>query len=79
MEGIAEIKRLVSSKTKRKKDILPLRDPVRKDLFPSFLNNAGNSFKYQKHLKQAQLNIAYTILYHVRLRVNKIRELTQIF
>jgi integrase len=54
-----------------------LRDPVSKDLFPFFFSNAENSFKYQRDLRQAQLRIAYIILYHVGLRINEIRELTQ--
>lgn len=76
-EGIEEIKQLVSPKPKRKKDVLPLRDPLSKDLYPIFLNNAGTTFKYQKELRQAQLRIAYTILYYVGLRINEIRKLTE--
>ena len=76
-EGIEEIKRLVSPKLKSKRDVLPLRDPISKDLYPIFFNNAGNVFKYQKDLRQAQLRIAYTILYNVGLRINEIRNLTE--
>lgn len=76
-QGIEEIKKLVSPKSKSKRDLLPLRDPLNKDLFPIFFNNAGNVFKYQKDLRQAQLRIAYTILYHVGLRINEIRNLSE--
>jgi len=76
-EGIQEIKKIITPKQKIKRDVLPLRDPVRKDLFPFFLSNAGNSFKYQKDLKRSQCRIAYTILYHVGLRINEIRHLTE--
>lgn len=76
-EGIEEIKKLISPKSKIKRDILPLRDPLSRDLYPIFFNNAGNNFKYQKDLRQAQLRVTYTILYHVGLRINEIRNLTE--
>ena len=76
-QGIEDIKDLLTRKPKSKRNALPLRDPVRKDLFPFFFMNAGTTFRYQKDLKQAQLRIAYTILYHVGLRINEIRKLTE--
>ena len=64
-------------KPKKNRRVEPLRDPVRQDLFPLFFTNAGNCFKRQKELKWAQLRFAYTILYHVGLRVNEMRFFTQ--
>ena len=60
---------------KRRKDrqSLPLRDPVRTELFEIFFNAAGVNAKYKKDLKMAQLKVAYTILFYVGLRVNEIR------
>jgi integrase len=76
-EGIQEIKQMLIPKRKKHKNVLQLRDPVRKDLYPFFLQNAGNSFTYQKDLKRSQFRTAYTILYHVGLRINEIRHLTE--
>ena len=64
-------------KNKKQREIKPLRDPIDINLFPIFFNNAGNSSKYTKDLKRAQLRITYTILYHCGLRINEIRHLTQ--
>ena len=64
-------------KKKKDREILPLRDPLNSNLFPLFLTNAGYIFVYQKDLKRSQLRIAYTVLYHVGLRINEIRELTE--
>jgi len=64
-------------KVKRQKEIQPLRDPVDINLFSIFFTHAGNSFKYTKDLKRAQLRITYTILYHCGLRINEIRHLNQ--
>ena len=47
------------------------------NLFPIFLANAGNQAKRQKDLKQVQLRIAYTFLYFIGLRINKIRKITE--
>lgn len=64
---------------KRKKDreIQPLRNPIYQNLFPLFIQNAGNNFIYKKDLKQTQIRVAYTILYHTGLQINEIRVLTQ--
>ena len=64
---------------KEKKDriIQPLRDPIDNTIFPLILANAGSHYKYQLDLKSAQLRVAYTILYHVGLRVNEIRQLKE--
>lgn len=59
-------------KKKKERDIQPLRDPINGHLFPVFMANAGNCFMYQQNL-----NIAYTVLYHVGLRINEIRHLTE--
>ena len=64
-------------KPKKNRKVEPLRDPVKKNLFPIFLANAGNAFQRQKTLKWAQLRVAYTILYHVGLRVNEMRFFTR--
>ena len=64
-------------KIKKQREIKPLRDPVDINFFQIFLTDAGNSFKYTKDLKRAQLRITYTILYHCGLRINEIRHLTQ--
>lgn len=63
-------------KSKKKREIQPLRDPVDVNLFPVFLLNAGSSYKRQKDLRTAQLRITYTILYHTGLRINEIRHLS---
>lgn len=63
-------------KSKKKREIQPLRDPVDVHLFPVFLLNAGSSYKRQKDLRTAQLRITYTILYHTGLRINEIRHLS---
>lgn len=54
-----------------------LRDPMDKDLLPIFMCNAGSAINYKKQLRQAQLRICYTILYHAGLRLNEIRYLTE--
>ena len=71
-----KINQLLPEKPK-KRNILPLRDPVYADLFKVFLNAAGSSYKRQKDLKIAQLQIAYTILFYVGIRVNEMRFFTQ--
>ena len=67
-----DVKRLVAPKLKRKKDVLPLRDPLSKDLYLIFINNAGIILKHKEDLRQTQLRISSTILYYVGLRINKI-------
>lgn len=71
-----KINQLLPQKPK-KRTILPLRDPVYTDLFKVFFNAAGSSYKRQKGLKIAQLQIAYTILFYVGIRVNEMRFFTQ--
>lgn len=64
-------------KSKKKRKVQPLRDPMDRKLFPLFIQNAGNKFIYRKDLKEAQIRVAYTILYYTGLRVNEIRMLTR--
>ena len=64
-------------KSKKKREVQPLRDPMDRKLFPLFLQNAGNKFIYRKDLKEAQIRVAYTILYYTGLRINEIRMLTR--
>lgn len=65
------------TKNKVNREILPLRDPIDLNLFPLFFTNAGTQYQRQKDLKQAQLRVAYTLLYHTGLRVNEIRQITK--
>ena len=65
------------TKNKVNREILPLRDPIDINLFPLFFTNAGTKCQRQKDLKQAQLRVAYTLLYHTGLRVNEIRQITK--
>ena len=62
-------------KPKTIRDIQKLRDPVDTKLLPLFLNNAGSGYTQQVDLKNSQLRICYTILYHTGTRVNEIRHL----
>jgi integrase/recombinase XerD len=64
-------------KYKPNREVLPLRDPVDTNLFPLFFTNAGSQAIRQKDLKQAQIRVAYTLLYHTGLRVNEIRQITE--
>ena len=64
------------SKSKKDKKTLPLRDPIDINLFPIFFTNAGSKAIRQKDLKQAQLRVAYSLLYHTGLRINEIRQIT---
>lgn len=64
------------SKRKKDKKTLPLRDPIDTNLFPIFFTNAGRKAIRQKDLKQAQLRVAYSLLYHTGLRINEIRQIT---
>ena len=65
------------TKNKGDTEILPLRDPIDLNLFPIFFAKAGSKYKRQKDLKQAQLRVAQTLLYHTGLRVNEIRQITK--
>jgi len=60
-------------KPKHRKKTLPLRDPVYNELFDVFRAAAGSQAKYKQDLRCAQLQIAYTILFYVGLRVNEIK------
>ena len=71
-----KINELLPKKSK-KRSILPLRDPVYTDLFKIFFNAAGTSAKRQKDLKIAQLQVAYTILFYLGIRVNEMRFFTR--
>lgn len=64
------------SKSKKYKETLPLRDPIDMNLFPIFFTNAGSKAIRQQDLKQAQLRVAYSLLYYTGLRINEIREIT---
>jgi transposase InsO family protein len=64
-------------KDKVNREVLPLRDPIDMNLFPFFFTNAGSKAKRRKDLKQAQLRLAYTLLYHTGLRVNEIRNIAE--
>ena len=61
------------TKNKVDREILPLRDPIDLNLFPLFFADAGNQYQRQKDLKQAQLPVAYTLLY----RVDEICQITK--
>lgn len=65
------------TKDKKQKETLLLRDPINMNLFPIFLLNAGSQAIRQKDLRQSQLRVAYTLLYHTGLRINEIREITE--
>jgi hypothetical protein len=54
-------------KDKVNREVLPLRDPIDMNLFPFFFTNAGSKAKRRKDLKQAQLRLPYTLLYHTGL------------
>ena len=63
-------------KEKTKFNTQKLRDPMDSTLFPIFLCTAGCAVTYKKELRRSQLRICYTILFHVGLRLNEIRNLT---
>jgi integrase len=63
-------------KEKTKFNTQKLRDPMDNTLFPIFLCTAGCAVTYKKELRRSQLRICYTILFHVGLRLNEIRNLT---
>ena len=64
-------------KSKKKRKVQPLRDPIDRNYFPLFIQNAGSKSTYKKDLRQAQIRVAYTILYYTGLRINEIRMLTR--
>ena len=63
------------SKSKKYKDTLPLRNSIDMNLFPIFFTNAGSKAIRHQDLKQAQLRVAYALLYYIGLRINEIREI----
>ena len=64
-------------KERKNRETQILRDPVDNNLFPIFFTNAGTTFPRRTDLKQAQLRVTYTILYHCGLRINEIRYLNE--
>ena len=46
-----------------------------KKLFPIFLCTTGSLVKYNKELRRSQLRICDTLLFHVGLRLNELREI----
>lgn len=79
-DSLTELHRKIDSllpKDTINRQVLPLRDPINIDLFPFFFTNAGSKAKRRKDLKQAQLRLAYTLLYHTGLRVNEIRTIME--
>ena len=64
-------------KPKKKREVQPLRDPIDRNYFPLFIQNAGSKSRYKKGLRQSQIRVAYTILYYTGLRINEIRMLTR--
>ena len=65
------------TRDKINREVLPLRDPIDINLFPLFFTNAGSEANRRKNLKQSQLRVAYTLLYHTGLIINEIREITE--
>jgi integrase len=66
---------LLLPKEKKVYDTQKLRDPIDNKLFPIFLVAAGSLVKYNKELRRSQLRICYSILFHVGLRLNELREI----
>lgn len=66
---------LLLPKEKKVYDIQKLRDPINNKLFPIFLGAAGSLVKYNKELRRSQLRVCYSILFHVGLRINELREI----
>jgi integrase len=76
VENVKEIKNDVKKlipKDKKRHTPRPLRDPISRGIFEIFLFNAGSNSMYQKEIKTSQLKIAYTLLYHLGLRLNELR------
>ena len=76
-DNIDIIKKQLIKEKKRDRLVQPLRDPIDVNLFPLFFTNAGSQAVRQKDLRQCQLRIAYTLLYHTGLRINEIRSITK--
>lgn len=77
MEIVSKKIDILLPKKKKERKVELLRDPLDKNLFPLFFNNAGSYYKRQKDLKRSQLRVTYIILYHCGLRINEIRYLTR--
>lgn len=77
LESMDEKINILLPKKRKQRQTLPLRDPVYTELFEVFVAAAGSNAKYKQDLKNAQLKIAYTILFYVGLRVNEIRFLQE--
>ena len=60
---------------KQKSNPVPLRDPITEEIFNVLLFNAGSLAVNKKNVRQAQLKIAYTLLYYLGLRLNELRTL----
>lgn len=83
LDGISTIKYGVSAvnekvdrllpNEKRKSTPVALRDPIPKKTFHLLMCNAGSKASYQKRIRESQLKIAYTLLFHLGLRLNEIR------
>jgi integrase len=58
---------------KQKHASRPLRDPITEETFQFLVYNADSTASYQKKIRQAQLGIAYRLLYHLGLRLNELR------
>lgn len=69
-----DVKQLLPTE-KQKHVPKPLRDPVSEEIFELLVFNAGSLYSYQKETRQAQFQIAYTILYFLGLRVNELRQI----
>ena len=54
-------------KSKKNREVQPLRDPIDRKLFPLFIQNAGNKFIYRKDLKEAQIRVG-------EMAVNQLQE-----
>jgi integrase len=64
-------------KTQDSVKLLPLRDPITKDLFNNLFLNAGASCKTKIADQSIKLKLIYTVLYYTGLRVNEIAFLTK--
>ena len=88
MEALGQVSELIINlnekveslvkKPRKKSCKIQLRDPVSRDLYLVFLENAGSKNTRLKEIKKVQLQIIYTILYYVGLRVNELRFLTKV-
>lgn len=64
-------------KPRKKANKIKLRDPVSRDLYNIFMENAGSKNTRLQKIKRLQLQIVYTVLYYVGLRVNELKSLTK--